>query len=374
VTILFDGIAWILSFLYDLWPSYGGAIILLTLLVMAVTTPLTLKGTRSMMAMQRLQPEMKRIQDRYKDDREKLNAELLQFYKDNEISPVSGCLPLLIQMPVFIVLYRVISGLTVPASDLGVQIGWTGGQVEAGDALTQVPDQVTDMPFEPAYLDHSSSLYQALNGSYEMPFLGLNLAESASTALSQGIAHAVPYLVMIGIVALSGWYQQKQTMARSTSEQTQQQKTISRVMLIFLPVISFGLPAGVVLYFVVSNLYRVGLQTYITRTHFKTPLDLGSDGDGKGKGGSPKGGDTGPKGKGPGPKAGRDDGGRATATKTATSKQTKGSGGGGRKGGTNGSGARRSTPSKKKTFTSDPKKRAPAVPQQAEPRARKKRR
>src|SRR5262245_34912934 len=122
--------------LYDLVPSYGFAIITLTLLVMIVTTPLTLKGTRSMMVMQRLQPEMKRIQDKYKDDKEKLNEELLGFYKENNINPMSGCLPLFLQMPVFIVLYRVISGLTLPASTIGIQMGWTGGQLSAGDALS----------------------------------------------------------------------------------------------------------------------------------------------------------------------------------------------------------------------------------------------
>ena len=79
---------------------------------MIVVTPLTLKGTRSMMVMQQLQPEMKKIQTRYKDDRQKLNEELLKFYKENDISPLGGCLPLLVQMPVFLVLYQVLRGLT----------------------------------------------------------------------------------------------------------------------------------------------------------------------------------------------------------------------------------------------------------------------
>ena len=60
---------------------------------MVLMTPLTLKGTKSMMAMQRLQPEMKKIQEKYKDDREKLNEELLAFYKENSINPVGGLPP-----------------------------------------------------------------------------------------------------------------------------------------------------------------------------------------------------------------------------------------------------------------------------------------
>src|SRR6478672_5468539 len=106
----------LLAFFYEIWPSYGGAIALLTLTVMVVLTPLTLKGTRSMMTLQALQPEMKKIQTQYKDDRQKLNEELLKFYKENDISPLGGCLPLLVQMPVFIVLYQVLRGLTRRAS------------------------------------------------------------------------------------------------------------------------------------------------------------------------------------------------------------------------------------------------------------------
>ena len=107
---MFDGVfelfAQTLSFFYDLVPNYAIAIVLLTLLVMVITTPFTLKGTRSMIQMQRLQPEMRRLQLKYKDDRQKLNEELMAFYKENNLNPLGGCLPLLLQTPVFIVLYQ----------------------------------------------------------------------------------------------------------------------------------------------------------------------------------------------------------------------------------------------------------------------------
>ena len=109
---MFDGVfelfAQTLSFFYDLVPNYAIAIVLLTLLVMVITTPFTLKGTRSMIQMQRLQPEMRRLQLKYKDDRQKLNEELMAFYKENNLNPLGGCLPLLLQAPVFIVLFNVI--------------------------------------------------------------------------------------------------------------------------------------------------------------------------------------------------------------------------------------------------------------------------
>lgn len=267
---LFDAVAGALAFFYSLWPSYGGAIILLTLAVMVLMTPLTLKGTKSMMAMQRLQPEMKKIQEKYKDDREKLNEELLAFYKENSINPVGGCLPLFLQMPVFIVLYRVVSGLTLPGSDMGAGTGFVSAQLHAGATTLTAPGiDITERPFDPAYLDHTSELYQSLIGEFEMPFLGLDLATSASSAFSEGIITALPYFVAIGIVAVTGWYQQRQMQARNTAEPNPQQQMISRVMLFVLPVISFGLPMGVVLYFIVSNLYRVGQQYYITRTMYR---------------------------------------------------------------------------------------------------------
>lgn len=228
MSALFDAIAAVLAFFYSIWPSFGGAIILLTLSVMVIMTPLTLKGTKSMMAMQRLQPEMKRIQDKYKDDKEKLNEELLAFYRENDINPLGGCLPLVLQMPVFIVLYRIISGLALPAAKVGLQSGWTGGQLLVGGALTLVPPSVAEQPFEPAYLDHSSQLYNDLAGATTMPFLGMDLAESASQALQVSVVHALPYLAMIAVVGVSGWYQQYQTQARSSAAPNPQQKAISR--------------------------------------------------------------------------------------------------------------------------------------------------
>src|SRR3954470_20208717 len=133
----------LLAFFYNFWPSYGGAIALLTLTVMVVLTPLTLKGTRSMMTLQALQPEMKKIQAQYKDDRQRLNEELLKFYKENNINPLGGCLPLLVQLPVFIILYQVLRGLTEKTNPV------TGN-------------------FAPQYISHSSKLYQALSNTNEM--------------------------------------------------------------------------------------------------------------------------------------------------------------------------------------------------------------
>ena len=86
---MFDLIAAILAWFYALIPSYGLAIVMLTLVVMLIVTPLTLKGTRSMIKMQHLQPEMKKIQTRHKGDREAMNKEMMAFYQANRCQPSS---------------------------------------------------------------------------------------------------------------------------------------------------------------------------------------------------------------------------------------------------------------------------------------------
>lgn len=256
--------ATILAFFYAMTSNYALAIILLTLAVMIVVTPLTLKGTRSMMMMQQLQPEMRKIQARYKDDRQKLNEELLKFYKENNINPLGGCLPLLVQMPVFLVLYQVLRGLTRRVSDLGSATGWMSGQFPTGN-VSKPPEIVR--VFDPAWINHDSKMYQNLSVSTQMDAFGMDLSESASKALQQGVLHASPFLVLIAIVALTGFVQQRQIQGRNPNAQVNpQQQMIMKIMPIFLPVISFGLPAGLVLYFAVSNLYRIAQQAFISHS------------------------------------------------------------------------------------------------------------
>ena len=153
---MFDFLAKLLAYCYQLWPSYGGAIILLTLGIMLVLTPLSIKSTRSMIKMQRLQPELKRLQAQYKGDREALNREMMAFYQANNINPFSSCLPLLLQMPVFFVLYRILH------------------------KLTQIPHG--QKGFVPAYIAKSSELYKSLHGKTKMMSFGIDLSRSFLTA------------------------------------------------------------------------------------------------------------------------------------------------------------------------------------------------
>jgi YidC/Oxa1 family membrane protein insertase len=269
---MFDFMAGALAFFYELWPSFPGAIILLTLAIMLVLTPLSIKATRSMLAMSRLQPEMKKLQQQYKDDRQKLNQEMMAFYQENKINPFSSCLPLLLQMPIFIVLYRVIDGL---------------GRVETRDSGARGPK----------YLEESTRLYQDLaeriverprgSGSFkiEMREWGIDFARNLTDVWSNvGWIDALPYVVLVAIVAATGYYQQKQISGRNPNAAANpQQQMIMRLMPAFFAFISISIPAGVVLYFVVSNGVRIGQQGLVTRLETKHHPGPGSDKDGGGK-------------------------------------------------------------------------------------------
>ncbi len=102
---LFEVLAWI----HAVVGNWGVAIILLTVLIRIVLHPVNKKQMDSMKAMQRIQPEMQKLQERYKDDRERLNKEMIELYRRHKVNPLGGCLPLLVQFPVFIGLYNVLS-------------------------------------------------------------------------------------------------------------------------------------------------------------------------------------------------------------------------------------------------------------------------
>jgi YidC/Oxa1 family membrane protein insertase len=101
---------WTLHEIYALVPNYGVAIILLTILVRAVTTPLTLRQMRSMERMRAVQPRLKEIQEKHKDDRQKQSEEMMRLYRQEKVNPLGGCLPMILQLPVFIGLFYALRG------------------------------------------------------------------------------------------------------------------------------------------------------------------------------------------------------------------------------------------------------------------------
>jgi YidC/Oxa1 family membrane protein insertase len=267
---VFDLFATILAWFYALTQNYALAIALLTLCVMVVLTPLTLKGTKSMLQLQKLQPEVKRLQAEHRGDRQKLNEEMMALYKEHRINPLSGCLPLLIQAPIFFILYRVLSGLTrlCPADG---EIGGTTCASVGSKPGTFFPD----------YVKQSSELFQSLVGQTEMLAFGLDLSKSPAKELSEGFLTGLPYLIMVLIVAGLSFYQQRQVTSRATTNVNPQQQMIMKVLPIFFALISLWLPAGLIVYFLTSSTYRIAQQAYITRRFYR---DQGASGDDSGNG------------------------------------------------------------------------------------------
>jgi YidC/Oxa1 family membrane protein insertase len=214
-----------MAFFYDLIPNFGVSIILLTLTISLLLFPLTLKQTRSMRAMSEIQPQVKALQAEHKDDREKLYAELQALYKERGVNPAAGCLPMILQMPIWFALFRLLR--------------------------------------EPAkYVVDSTGLGEALAAG-RTEFLTMDLITSPSDAFSVGLVDALPYIVLIILVMATGYYQQYQTTKRQTGQQSQQAAQMQTVMKVFPVVfglISWGLPAGLVLYFAVSQMFRIGQQ------------------------------------------------------------------------------------------------------------------
>ena len=253
-----EGLGWILAFFYSIIPNAGIAIILLTIVVRLILFPLTAKQAKSMIAMQRAQPEIKKLQAKYKNDKQKLNEELMKFYKENSINPLGGCLPLLAQMPVFIALYQTLN-------EIQHFIPKTGS-------------------FSQMYADICSP--DATCKVVSLDFFGMNLTQSASSA-PKGFANALPYYVLVGLVVLSAYFQQRQTMRNQTQVNPQMQ-IIGKVMPVIFGFISISIPAGVVLYFFTSNLWQLGQQEVVYRTIGTAagpPVKKGDKGGGKDPGG-----------------------------------------------------------------------------------------
>ncbi len=255
---LVDGLGSLLAFFYGLIPNYGISIILLTIAVRLLLFPLTAKQVRSMKRMSQMAPEIKRLKAKYGDDRQKLNEETLKFYKENQINPAAGCLPILLQMPIFFALFRVLRepAQHIPgASELFAKI------CVGADGVLAAVDACKKAPFpNPA------------------KFLGMDMFVKASDGPDggfDGFTQALPYFVLIALVILTGLYQGRMMQAQqkdaAPSAQAQQIQMISKIFPLIMGFISFGMPSGIVLYFLVGNLWQIGQQRLVFNREVKMP-------------------------------------------------------------------------------------------------------
>ncbi len=203
--------SWTLQLCYAVIPNYGVAIILLTVLVRAVTAPLTARQMRSMKRMGELQPKLKEIQEKFKDDRQRQSQEMMRIYRETGVNPLGGCLPLVLQFPVFIGLYYAL----------------------------QSSIDLRQAPFV-AWIDD------------------LSRPETLFTLPGVDLPVRVLPLVMGGTMIL----QQRMT---PTTMDPAQARMMMTVMPVMFTVLFYQFPSGLVLYWMVSNLLAIGHQAWVNR-------------------------------------------------------------------------------------------------------------
>ncbi len=278
-----NGLGWVLASLYKLIPSYGVDIILLTIAIRLLLLPLGVKQIRSMQATQALQPKLKALQQKYKNDKQRLYQETQNLYKEHGYNPLSGCLPLLLQLPVLIALFSVLRT--------------QGGFVAQGHG--------GHIPFS----RDPHSLYQAIITNEpgfigRTGFLGTNLLCSAvqsggeRSTLTPGAkpppGHRTPdiktlrcggtfpantpYYVLALLMVGTTYFQQRQMTRASPAGTTSQQQTIMRVMPLLFGFWGFIFPAGLVVYWTTTNSIQIAQQWFLL--HRKgAPLATAKQGD-----------------------------------------------------------------------------------------------
>jgi YidC/Oxa1 family membrane protein insertase len=267
---MFELPAWLLSWFYGLTSSYALSIALIAFVVMLIITPLTLKSTKGMLEMQRLSPEMRKLQQQYRNDRQKLNEEMMKLYQEHKVNPLASCLPLLAQMPVFIIMFRVLHGLTYKPIGETVPVAKA---VYSGATLT--PPET--LGFVPRYIAHSSELYTSLFGQFEMKSLGLDLAKSPAQALADGFVSGLPYALLVVLLAFLYFAQQRMVASRAAVSPTmspQQQKLMQYLPVAFAIFQVFFL-TGLIIYYMTQAVLRIGQQAYITRRFYGHDESLG---------------------------------------------------------------------------------------------------
>ena len=219
---LIDFFEWILVSFHDLGLSWGWSIVAMTVVVRAALLPLTFKQFKSMQALASHAPEMKKLQDRYKHDKERLNQEMMKFYRENKINPFASCLPLLAQLPVFLSLFYMLQ------ADLRVQI---------------CPEKQPPAPADPV----------ACGSGGDASFLFIpDLTDKATGG------------VLIVLIVLYVGSQLASTLLMSTTTDRTQRMIFLALPFVFV-IFIINFPAGLLVYWITTNLWTIVQQAIIRK-------------------------------------------------------------------------------------------------------------
>ena len=213
---LSNALKWLLEFYYRLIPNWGVAIILLTLTIKIIFFPLTRKSFESTSKMQALGPKLNAIKEKYKDNPQKMNQETAALYKKEGVNPLGGCLPMLLQLPIFLALYRLFNGYF----------------------------ELRGAPFIRPWIPDLSGPEQFLKLPFSIPFLGDTL-------------NLLPFL-MLGMTFL-----QQKVSQTPTAQTSSQSKMLLYGMPLFFFFIMYNMPSGLLLYWTMQSLVSFVQQFYI---------------------------------------------------------------------------------------------------------------
>ena len=218
-------LTWLLETLhFSVGLSWGWSIVALTVIVRVAMIPLTVKQQQSFRAMQALQPEIKKLQAKYKNDRQKLNEEMMAFYKENKVNPFGSCLPLLVQLPIFFALYVVLKDI--------------GQEVQTGEDLSMLWGWIPDI----------------------------------SASLNSLPATTLYPLMFVYVISQMG-----STLLMPTSVDPKQKyiflflPIVFAYFIVYPPIGASSFPVGLLVYWITTNLWTVG-QAFVIRQWFPPPL------------------------------------------------------------------------------------------------------
>jgi YidC/Oxa1 family membrane protein insertase len=255
---LYEAVAWLVVHIHSGMAHIFGAssgwswavsIILLTIAMRLVLFPLFVKQIRSQRAMQVLQPQMKALQAKYKNDKERLNQEMMKLWREAGVNPLAGCLPLILQIPIFIALWHVLDSIKPDSHGHFNAVGGVSYSIFPHDLIAQAAHaKIFGVPIASAFNSSSHTL-------------ALLHASSTSTKVFCG--------VLTIVMVVTTFITQRQLMARNaangTTEIATQQKVLLYVFPLFFLIYGYRFPVGVLLYWLTSNLWSMGQQLIVIR-------------------------------------------------------------------------------------------------------------
>ena len=263
---------YIISFIYSLVKNYGITIILFTIAIKIIMLPLAVKQQKSMVAIQKLNPELEALRKKYANDQQRLSQETMKVYQKHGVSPTGGCLPLLIQFPIIIGLYQVVTRPLQYIMHMGTDviqkvadILLEAGKIEANVATTALKQ--SQITVARAMADNAALIEEKIGSAVSainFDFFGLDLALTPNFG-QMSLLWLIPILSALTAYLTSAIT----TKLSGNKQQAEQMKSMNIMMPLMSGYFCFIMPAGVGLYWIMSNVIQLIQQVVLTKLLMK---------------------------------------------------------------------------------------------------------